>query len=148
MERISEELHSWSRSFAVSDIYAATGRFTQFALSLGTEEKENVFRTTGPEKTTRAEFLLSEEMDKNTSLRVTLLAEGAHDASGSFVTLTVRASLDSEFSASAGPAYNTYILFYVSHVRQRMKELAEHSMDGIMAKLQSYAGREFLVKAQ
>ncbi|MBI4014789.1 MAG: hypothetical protein HY365_02440 [Candidatus Aenigmarchaeota archaeon] len=148
MERISEELHSWSRSFVVSDIYAATGQFTQFALALGAEEKENVFRTTGPEKTTRAEFLVSEAMDNNTTLRVTLTAEGAHESAGSFLVLSARASLDSEFAASVGPAYETYILFYVSHVRQRMKELAEHSVDEIFAKLQDYAKRGFLVKAE
>src|SRR3989344_7623292 len=148
MERISEELHSWAHSFVVSDIYVATGQFTQFALSLGAEEKENVFRTTGPEKTTRAEFLVSEAMDSNTMLHVTLVAEGTHEEAGSFLTLSARASLASEFSASAGPAHDTYILFYISHVRQRMKELAERSVDEIFAKLQDYAKREFLVKAE
>src|SRR3989338_111040 len=148
MERVVEDLHAWEKDFRAADIYGSTANFTEFVFSLGSaEEEENIYQTDGPEKSTIARITVTERLDRNASLRLHFAAEGvSRIMQPPTVKIRLDAKLELEFSDSTGPAYESYVAFYLSHMSPRVKDIAEHSVDAAMAKLQEFLKQEFTLK--
>ncbi|HLD84020.1 MAG TPA: hypothetical protein VI979_04170 [archaeon] len=148
MERVVEDLHEWEKDFRAADIYASTANFTEFVFSLGSaEEEENIYQTDGPEKSTLAKITLTEKLDRNASLKLHFTARGISRIMQSpSMTIRLDAKLEIEFPDSPGPAYDAYVAFYISHMRGRVKDIAEHSVDLVAAKLRDFIRQEFTLK--
>ncbi|MBI4019176.1 MAG: hypothetical protein HY364_02885 [Candidatus Aenigmarchaeota archaeon] len=148
MERVVEDLHEWEKDFQAADIYGSTANFTEFVFSLGSaEEEENIYQTDGPEKRTIAKIIVTEKLDKNASLRLHFSAEGiSRIMQQPTMKIRLEAKLELEFPDTTGPAYDSYIAFYLSHMRPRVKDIAEHSVDSAMVKLREFLKQEFTLK--
>ena len=148
MERVIEDLHQWEKEFHTSNIYATTGNFTEFVFTLGdVKEEENKYQTDGPEKATKAKFVLTEKLDKNASLKVYFSVNGSSRLDQSpTIQISMDAKLHIEFPNEDGPAYTTFITFYLSHIRPKIKDVAEHSFDVLFEKITNYLKKEFTIK--
>jgi hypothetical protein len=148
MERVTEHLHTMEKEFHAANLYTATGNFTEFVFTLGdVKEEENIYRTDGPEKTTKARFILTEKLDKNASLKVIFTVNGESLLDNpDTVKIAVEGKLDITFSHDFGPGYETFISFYLSHMRPRVKDMADHSLDEIIEKIMNFLSKEFTVK--